>query len=216
MLTHLRARSRPTLAAVLAAICLVALLSASPGRAARLAPAAAESLSAQPPPTKFLYSLGNQAATGLLRQPGGLALSPGGDVYVADTRNHRIQQFTGGGVFVRTWGSLGSAEGQLAQPQGLAVSPITGHVYVADMANDRVQCFTADGRLVTSWGGRGSGNGQLISPQGVAVSPDGARVYVADSGNNRVQYFTAAGSISGSGAVPVPLTAHSLARSLCP
>ena len=42
--------------------------------------------------------------------------------------------------FVATWGSAGSANGQLQQPHDLALDG-AGHVFVTDTANDRLQKF---------------------------------------------------------------------------
>ena len=42
---------------------------------------------------------------GQFNQPVGVAASPDGGVYVADSGNHRIQKFTSDGVFVTKWGT---------------------------------------------------------------------------------------------------------------
>jgi DNA-binding beta-propeller fold protein YncE len=41
---------------------------------------------------------------GEMFQPGGVAIDSGGNVYVADFNNNRIQKFSSSGVFERTWG----------------------------------------------------------------------------------------------------------------
>ena len=61
-------------------------------------------------------------------------------MYVADTKNHRVQVFTGDGTFLTEWGSLGIGPGQFSAPQGIAVD-VAGRVYVADSYNDRIQVF---------------------------------------------------------------------------
>jgi hypothetical protein len=87
--------------------------------------------------------------------PAGLAVHQGsGDVYVIDANYDRIQQFDQDGVFIRTWGTPGSAEGQFSffgQYAGIAVAP-DGSVYVADAGNNRIQKFEADGTFVSTWG----------------------------------------------------------------
>lgn len=75
----------------------------------------------------------------------------GNDVYVADARNNRIQQFTLDGAFVRQWGSSGSEDGQFDEPSGILVDR-DGRVLVADYGNDRVQVFDADGTFLESLG----------------------------------------------------------------
>ena len=69
-----------------------------------------------------------------------MAVDAGGNVYVADTYNNRIQKFTDDGTFVTKWGSEGSSEGQFSLPFGVAVDDL-GNIYVADNHNQRIQKF---------------------------------------------------------------------------
>jgi DNA-binding beta-propeller fold protein YncE len=64
----------------------------------------------------------------------GLTVDNFGNVYVADTGNHRIQKFNDEGKFIGTWGSLGSDDGQFRTPKGVAVDA-QGNIYVADTKN---------------------------------------------------------------------------------
>jgi hypothetical protein len=132
---------------------------------------------------------------GQMKVPLGLGLAPSGDVYVADSANHRVQQFTAAGAFVRAFGSNGSGDGELNYPSDVAVAA-SGTVYVVDQDNNRVQYFTAEGAYLGKWGSAGTGNGQFSVADSVAVAPGGA-VYVTDSDLDRVQYFTATGTYSG-------------------
>lgn len=137
-----------------------------------------------------------QAAGGNFNQPWGIDVGPDGNVYVADTWNHRIQVFTPDGEFIRTWGQLGQLDAaQLPSdfwgPRDVAVGP-DGLVYVADTGNKRIQVFTAAGEYVRTIGSSGSGAGQLNEPVGLAVHSDG-RVFVADTWNRRVQVFNGFG-----------------------
>ncbi|GAP15361.1 dolichyl-phosphate-mannose-protein mannosyltransferase/NHL repeat [Longilinea arvoryzae] len=96
-----------------------------------------------------------------------------------------------------SFGTPGSAEGQLNTPRGLAVAA-DGTIYVADSHNNRIEHFSADGQLLQQWGGftdisqSGGTDGMFYEPWGVAVGPDGS-VYVTDTWNHRVQKFTADG-----------------------
>ena len=95
-------------------------------------------------------------------------------------------------VFIRTWGTTGSGNGQFTAAYGVAVDS-TGNVYVVDTNNNRIQKFTATGSYVGQWGSNGTGNGQFSNPYGVAVDSSG-NVYVADYSNNRIQKFTSTGT----------------------
>ncbi|MBN1179991.1 MAG: TIGR03663 family protein [Anaerolineae bacterium] len=142
---------------------------------------------------------------GQFSAPRGIAVAPDGTVYVADSRNHRIQLFDATGALVDTWGSYGECNtnptpppGTFCEPWDVAVAP-DGSVYVADTWAHRVQHFTAAGEVVAAWGSFGQfgvgdplGEGHFFGPRAVAVGPDG-RVYVVDTGNKRVQVFTPEG-----------------------
>src|SRR4030043_422691 len=67
-------------------------------------------------------------ALGQFYSPGGLAVDGGGDLYVADTYNHRIQKITPSGD-VYGFFSRGKGAGSLLHPQGVAVDAV-GCIYV--------------------------------------------------------------------------------------
>ncbi|WP_343411125.1 flippase activity-associated protein Agl23 [Candidatus Amarolinea dominans] len=141
-------------------------------------------------------------ANGQFRSPRNVATAPDGSLYVADTGNHRIQQFDASGNFVRQWGGQGAGNGQFNEPWGVAVAPDGKFVYVCDTWNHRIQKFSAEGTFVKAWGANGVTDGQLgqqgvfWGPRAVAIDGQG-RVYVTDTGNKRVQVFDADGSPVG-------------------
>ena len=53
---------------------------------------------------------------GQFREPMGIAVGAGGELYVADTRNQRIQVLSAGGEFLREWGSPGEHSGGFRLP----------------------------------------------------------------------------------------------------
>lgn len=140
---------------------------------------------------------------GELNNPGGVAVGPKDQVYVADFGNQRVQELTADGEFVRQWGETGKKGyilgGDFNYPIDVAVAG-DGTLFVADGFNDRVQVFGPDGAFVRKWGGpfganiRGSARGWFKVPTGIALGPDGATVFVADQENNRVQKFTRRGA----------------------
>jgi len=119
--------------------------------------------------------------------PQDIAVDGNGDVYVADTFNHRIQKFTNTGAFITSWGAFGAHDDQLEEPSGIAVGP-DGLIYVADTKNDRIQVFSVVGDFIQSIGGPGEGPGQFLQPGGLDFGP-GGNLYVADSRHHRVQCF---------------------------
>ena len=142
----------------------------------------------------FALSWGGQgSADGQFTGPSGIAVSDGGDIYVADAGNHRIQRFLSDGTFLSAWGSQGTGDGQFWEPRGVAVGP-SGNVYVVDAySTNRVQKFDSAGSFLLTWGSSGSDAGEFDRARGIAVS-DGARVYVADTFNDRIQKFRTDGS----------------------
>ena len=113
---------------------------------------------------------------GQFNRPGAVAYDPrDGTLWVADTANDRIQHLTLDGAPIATYGSAGTAVGQLRDPQAAAVDP-AGGVLVADTVNDRViRLAPATG----AWTPLDTGGTALTRPQGVAASAAGT-VYVAD------------------------------------
>jgi len=108
-------------------------------------------------------------------------LIPLGSVYVADSDNNRIQKFTSGGVFVSTWGTPGTGDGEFDYPVGVAVAS-DGSVYVADRGNGRIQKFSPSPMLVsltaapnagytfTGWSGDCSGAGECTVTMDADIS----------------------------------------------
>jgi DNA-binding beta-propeller fold protein YncE len=144
-----------------------------------------------------------------------------GDIYVADTGNHRISEFAATGTFIGAFaadvggagidlcttscspGSSGHAPGQLQSPTFIAVDndlagPSHGDVYVADTAADVVSKFSAGGALLGAWGtagqldGAGAPGGPFGQIDGIAVDPTGD-LWV--QGGGTVFEFTESGSL---------------------
>ncbi len=140
---------------------------------------------------------------GQFNAPRGIAFAPDGTMYVADSRNHRIQHFTPDGQLLNTFGTFGDLNsgdaplGTLNEPWGVAVGA-DGSVYVTDTWNHRVQKFSAEGKPMTAWGvfGLTDTPGALYGPRGIAVDAKG-RIFVADTGNKRIMIYDSNGGILG-------------------
>jgi len=139
-------------------------------------------------------------AEGQFDTPRGVAIAPDGSVYVADSRNNRIQKFDANGQLIKAWGTLGKVDdntaspGTFNEPWGIAVGP-DGSVYVADTWNHRIQKFDKDGNFITMWGHFGQADtfDGLWGPRGVVVD-QGGRIFVTDTGNKRIAVFDANGA----------------------
>ncbi len=133
------------------------------------------------PPARTLGEPGS--GPGQLAEPRGLAADARGNLYVADTKNNRIQVFDANGQFVRSFGTAGSGDGQLKEPCGVAVNP-DGSVIVADTWNHRIARFGADGSWLGAFTDTERG---FFGPRAVLVSH--GFLYVADTGNKRIVRF---------------------------
>jgi YD repeat-containing protein len=132
---------------------------------------------------------------GKFSKPGGDAIDPKGNVWVADSANNRVEKFNASGGSPVAYGTLGSGNLQFKAPAALAIDP-EANVYVADKGNSRIEELNEKGEFVRAFASAGSGNGQLKEPQGVALDGLGD-VWVADSANNRVQEFSSTGVYMG-------------------
>jgi DNA-binding beta-propeller fold protein YncE len=140
---------------------------------------------------------------GQLDLPEGAVVVAGGNVWVSDTANDRLQEFDRDGRVIRSVGDLGGRAGRLRRPGALAAAP-GGHLLVPDLGNNRIVELDGDGSLVRAWGRRGGGPGKLLQPHALALSPDGSRVYVIDTFRRQVQMFTTAGRYLGRTPSPGP------------
>lgn len=114
---------------------------------------------------------------GELFQPTNLAAGPDRTLYVSETGNFRIQQFTLEGEFLRQVGQIGTMPGQFARPKGVAVDR-EGRVYVVDSAFENVQVLDADGTPLTFFGERGGdGPGGISMPTAVKIDYDNVEYF---------------------------------------
>jgi sugar lactone lactonase YvrE len=119
----------------------------------------------------------NLVSTGL-SHPEGIAVDGAGNVYIADTSNGMVKEFSASNNTVTTLVSSG-----LSAPQGVAVDN-AGNVYIADTGNDMVkERRIADGSVITL-----VSNG-LGSAESVAVDSAG-NVYIDDSADGNIRKWS--------------------------
>jgi hypothetical protein len=148
-------------------------------------------------------STGDRLATfgqGLVEMPTSIVVGPNGDIYVTDSKAHRVWVFESSYVHVRTIGEPGKSEGQLKFPIDAAVvardtaGGLVEELYVADQANQRIQVFGLDGTFVRTitpllvpsgscinygWSCPKDARGMFIRLQGLDVDAAG-RVHILD------------------------------------
>ncbi len=91
-------------------------------------------------------------------------------ILVADSGNHRVQIFEANGKFVKTFGKVGSRDGQLNTVSGLFIDSMS-NIFVVDRLNHRLQVFDRYCRFLRSIGlGEGKAPGQLNHPFSCCVN----------------------------------------------
>ena len=116
-----------------------------------------------------------------------------GDVYIADSGNHRIQVFKyhcmdKKFVFLNVFGEEGRDEGQLNWPSSICVDS-ENRVYVTEDHNYRVSIFSHVGKFLKSFGKKGKSLGKFDLPHGIVIDNKSGDIYISDHKNNRLQVF---------------------------
>jgi sugar lactone lactonase YvrE len=138
-----------------------------------------------------------------LNFPQGVAIDRTGNVYIADTNNHRIRRVETSGR-ITTFAGIGTAGfagdgdfaalSQLNQPTSVRINSV-GEIFIADSGNHRIRKIDASGIIRTVAGSGNSGfagdnslaiNALLNYPRGISFDRDG-NVYFADSNNHRIR-----------------------------
>lgn len=163
---------------------------------------------------------GGAATDAELNSPRGIEVDALGNLFIADSSNHRVRKVDASGVITTFAGSgVGAFYGDggpatsagLNRPRGLALLP-GGTLVIADLSNNGVRVVYADGTIATlagfasapSWppssGYAGDGDVPTKAvfdfPQSVAYDGKGA-IYIADERNSRVRKIYAGGGAIG-------------------
>ncbi len=148
---------------------------------------------------------GGPATQATLNFPGAVAVDGRGNLYIADTMNHRIRKVDVATGVIATIAGTGqhrcSGDGgpataaALNEPAALAVDE-RGNLYIADQSNNRVRKVDLNSGTITTVAGTGetgyTGDGMpaaeagLSGPSGLAIGQDGA-LYIADTFSGRIR-----------------------------
>jgi sugar lactone lactonase YvrE len=150
------------------------------------------------------------ATSASIDSPTGLALDAIGNLYLADTHNHRIRRIDATTGIITTIAGTGTpgysgdatagTTAALALPHGISIDA-SGNLYVADTENDRIRRIDATTGLITTVAGDGTQNfsgdngpaiaASLDTPRATTLSPANL-VTLADTGNQRIRQLEAA------------------------
>ncbi len=138
-----------------------------------------------------------------LSMPMAVAVDQSGNLYIADSSNHRIRKIDGLGIITTIAGNgvpgfagdNGRAvNASLMYPTGVAADQV-GNVFISDTYNNRIRRVAVDGTITTVVGNGVYGfdptvtiatQTPLASPTGVAVDRSG-NLLIADNGNNLIR-----------------------------
>lgn len=153
---------------------------------------------------------GGSAAVAALNEPKGLAVDRSGNLYIADSGNHRIRKVdlsgkistvAGSGDFGVSGDGGDATLAKLSFPTGIAVDSSGNLYFVCDFQIRKVDTLGKISTVVGLYKDGFSGDGgpaltaELFRPQGVAVD-SGGNLYISDYWNFRIRKVDAAGIIN--------------------
>ena len=144
----------------------------------------------------------------MFNYPEGIVIDIHGNLYITETKNHRIRKIDKAGnvTTIAGTGKFGFQDGPGSQamfgaPEGIAID-IQGNLYVADSLNHRIRKIDRAGNVTTIAGtgksGFQDGPGSQASfniPGGIAIDAKGI-LYVADTWNNKIRKIDKAGNVT--------------------
>jgi DNA-binding beta-propeller fold protein YncE len=166
-------------------------------------PALASGPEAPPPSTRLLAGLDVVLAAPPdgpgFRGPLGVSTDPFGNVFVADTGNHRVVRYDADGAYVFQFGGYGWNDGELSGPTDVCARE-GFRLFVVDAGNERIQEFdigdsSPEGTAFPFGEGRGLSGEELVRPVRMDVDREG-RMYVSDELCHCVWIFAATGDLA--------------------
>ena len=120
-------------------------------------------------------------------EPMGITVHPTtGQIFIADSNNHRIQVLNKDLTYSHSFGQYGSSPEQFTYPCDVTFDN-EGYLYVADFDNHCIKKFTSTGQYILTFSSYGSNPGQIKDPTSIII--DNNLLYVSEYGNNRISIF---------------------------
>ncbi len=151
---------------------------------------------------------GGTATSAQLNGPRGVCVDQWGNIYIADTDNHRIRKITPFGIII-TFAGTGvpgysstedngpAVSARINKPAGVFVDNATNTLYIADTENDRVRKVAVATGIIGPVAGTGEAgyssnedNGPATSAKlnkPAAITVNGGNVFIADRGNSCIR-----------------------------
>ena len=119
--------------------------------------------------------------------PVGITVHPTtGQIFIADTHNHRIQVLNKDLTYSHSFDKRGSSPEQFQFP-GDVTFDNEGYLYVVDSLNHCIKTFTSTGQYISTISSHGSNPGQIKYPSSIII--DNNLLYVSEWGNHRISIF---------------------------
>lgn len=145
----------------------------------------------------FKYDFSSEKVTEFnsqIEQPAGIIfLENFGEVWISDTKQHKIIRLDPEGNIVGNIGKRGNGISEFNFPTFMWYDG-SDKIYINDSMNSRIQIFSTNGDFLYSFGKTGDGSGDLARPKGVATDSFN-NIYVVDALFNNVQIFDQSGRL---------------------
>ncbi len=132
--------------------------------------------------------------------PRDIAVDKQGNLWVTDTGNERVLEFSPNGEPLASYGGTGGEIGQFLEPVGITIDK-DGNFYVADTWNRRIQKFDANFEPVQQIDIDAWDSQSVVNKPYIAVDVNG-NIFVTDPEGSRIIEFGAGGKVKAVWGIP--------------
>jgi BRCT domain type II-containing protein len=154
---------------------------------------------------------GGEATLARLNEPSDVYKDSSGNIYIADTNNHKIRKVDASGIISTIAGTGDAGDtgdngaatlARLNEPRGVFIDS-SGSIYIADTKNHKIRWINSSGKIRpiagTGTSGDAGDGGDALSallnePSG--IFKDATDFYIADTNNHKIRKVNAFGIIS--------------------